>query len=641
MKNIEINECLQANIIKLIEIAKDNNIPLQDNMTKTDILLKVLPYILNRQSVDNLVKYGKEHQIKVNKSQNKNTIVNIINDNICNCLHSSATPEIKFSDFYNLKYGRTCVYQYQSRYADTISAYTICPYCDEELYAIFSIYTERKAIKTAFKSCPKCKNKLDFDSDGRIENDEPLTIEKVFGELRDIKEKNIRTKYEKKYDDYIAKLNTDKKDSGNTNILKLPSLDELKQYLLYMINIESEIYLTKEYLVNLELKITNNEKTLLRAKKLLNYQITAFDKAKTYNLTGEIEKLEDQIKNPTKYTNILGRDLNITEPSKPIKPQIVDLNKPLPPAEPIYKKVYFFNKKKTLLLNEQLKIEYEKKLSAYNNQLQIFNDSQKKYEMDLVNYNSAIKQYKKDYNNFLLYRKKAVSESLEEKKNVLNSKIEERNLLLNSTNSASYESNLPQNQIKQFLVNEQKNTIKELKKIIDARNELYKYNIIYEKYRNYVALTTIYEYLASARCDSLEGINGAYNLYESELRSNEILNQLSKIVTSLDSIKSNQFMLYQELRKTNSILSDLSTSIDNAVNEISDCNSTLHKLDDTMNFIAVNSLITTIASVETANNSSITAHNSAVIAHNSAIAAHYSKVNANLTCALGFVHALQ
>lgn len=125
------------------------------------------------------------------------------------------------------------------------------------------------------------------------------------------------------------------------------------------------------------------------------------------------------------------------------------------------------------------------------------------------------------------------------------------------------------------------------------------------------------------------------------MKNIEINECLQANIIKLIEIAKDNNMLYQELRKTNSILSDLSTSIDNAVNEISDCNSTLHKLDDTMNFIAVNSLITTIASVETANNSSITAHNSAVIAHNSAIAAHYSKVNANLTCALGFVHALQ
>lgn len=147
--------------------------------------------------------------------------------------------------------------------------------------------------------------------------------------------------------------------------------------------------------------------------------------------------------------------------------------------------------------------------------------------------------------------------------------------------------------------------------------------------------------MTSARCESLEGVNGAYNLYESELRSNEIINQLSKIVTSLDSIKANQFMLYQELRKANDILSDLSVSIDNAVYELNFCNSNLQELGDTLNFMAVNNLITAVASIATAKNSSVIAHNSAVIAHNSAIAAHYSKVNADMTCALGFVRALK
>ena len=100
-------------------------------------------------------------------------------------------------------------------------------------------------------------------------------------------------------------------------------------------------------------------------------------------------------------------------------------------------------------------------------------------------------------------------------------------------------------------------------------------------------------------------------------------------------------MLYQELCKTNDTLLDLNNSIDNALYELSSCNYKLQELGDTMNFIAVNSLITTVASVETAKNSSVVAHNSAVIAHNSAIAARYAKVNMDMTCALAFVNALK
>ena len=95
----------------------------------------------------------------------------------------------------------------------------------------------------------------------------------------------------------------------------------------------------------------------------------------------------------------------------------------------------------------------------------------------------------------------------------------------------------------------------------DALENLYDVNIIYPKYRNLVAVTTIYEYLASGRCDTLEGTDGAYNLYEMELRQNIIIGQLSSVLDSLEQIKNNQFTLYNEIeesnRKSAELLSDI------------------------------------------------------------------------------------
>ena len=55
----------------------------------------------------------------------------------------------------------------------------------------------------------------------------------------------------------------------------------------------------------------------------------------------------------------------------------------------------------------------------------------------------------------------------------------------------------------------------------------------------------------SGRCFELEGPDGAYNLYEMELRQNVIIGQLSSIVSDLEQIRNNQFLLYQELQKAN------------------------------------------------------------------------------------------
>ena len=100
----------------------------------------------------------------------------------------------------------------------------------------------------------------------------------------------------------------------------------------------------------------------------------------------------------------------------------------------------------------------------------------------------------------------------------------------------------------------------------NSLEHIYSANVIYPKYRNLVAVTTIYEYLASGRCDTLEGADGAYNLYEMELRQNIVIGQLSSVLDSLEQIKSNQFTLYSEIaesnRKSAELLSDISDNVE-------------------------------------------------------------------------------
>lgn len=97
-------------------------------------------------------------------------------------------------------------------------------------------------------------------------------------------------------------------------------------------------------------------------------------------------------------------------------------------------------------------------------------------------------------------------------------------------------------------------------------SELYAQDIIYPKYRNMVAITTINEYLMSGRCAELEGADGAYNLYEMELRQNIVINQLSSIMSNLEQIRESQFLLYQELIKANTTINEILYEIED-VNE--------------------------------------------------------------------------
>lgn len=109
-------------------------------------------------------------------------------------------------------------------------------------------------------------------------------------------------------------------------------------------------------------------------------------------------------------------------------------------------------------------------------------------------------------------------------------------------------------------ISKMKKTLGEIK---DTLENLYAMNIVHPKYRNMVAMCSICEYFETGRCTSLKGADGAYNLYEAELRQNLIISRLDTIIDKLDDIKSGQYMLYCELKETNRILRSISSEVAN------------------------------------------------------------------------------
>lgn len=95
--------------------------------------------------------------------------------------------------------------------------------------------------------------------------------------------------------------------------------------------------------------------------------------------------------------------------------------------------------------------------------------------------------------------------------------------------------------------------LKEIRKTTyDYLEKLYACDIIYKKYRhNIVAISAFYEYFESGRRTELTGPNGAYELYEYELRQNIIIAKLDTIINQLEYIKDNQASLYDAIREGN------------------------------------------------------------------------------------------
>ncbi len=108
-------------------------------------------------------------------------------------------------------------------------------------------------------------------------------------------------------------------------------------------------------------------------------------------------------------------------------------------------------------------------------------------------------------------------------------------------------------------LNEIQQGINETRKTLE---QYYGLDIVFEKYRNFVAISSIYEYFASERCQELGGPYGAYNKFEEELRQNLIIAKLDDVLRSLSRIEKNQIMLYNAIMETNRELRQIRRGID-------------------------------------------------------------------------------
>lgn len=160
-------------------------------------------------------------------------------------------------------------------------------------------------------------------------------------------------------------------------------------------------------------------------------------------------------------------------------------------------------------------------------------------------------------------------------------------------------------------MNEHNSKIRYLNGVIDYLSKLqqvsqtllismYSKSPIHVKYRNLLSIGTIYEYLDTKRCYRLEDDNGAYNMFEQEVRMNMLLIGIKDILTKMEELRKNQILIY------------------NAIIELSDTIKNMHS-----DLIGVLSDISE-SSQQTANASSISAFANVVNAYNSTMKSKYN-----------------
>ena len=116
------------------------------------------------------------------------------------------------------------------------------------------------------------------------------------------------------------------------------------------------------------------------------------------------------------------------------------------------------------------------------------------------------------------------------------------------------------------LQNEYNKLSRKLEETQDTLLQMYSLDVIFPKYRNIIAVSSFYEYLLSGRCDKLEGAEGAYNIFESELRMNLIINKIDDVIKHLEKIEQHQYMLYSAIQENNKQVNQLSGELTMLVN---------------------------------------------------------------------------
>lgn len=151
----------------------------------------------------------------------------------------------------------------------------------------------------------------------------------------------------------------------------------------------------------------------------------------------------------------------------------------------------------------------------------------------------------------------SVSSNMSDKKETKKSNEESLNKYINDCEMVQKEKDQCQKQIEKLKIQKQvaESYCQQVQKALATSHEnlerMYAYNVIFPKYRNYVMVSSIYEYLCAGRCTTLEGHEGAYNILELEIRLDRIITQLDAILRDLNAIRANQYTLYSCLQETN------------------------------------------------------------------------------------------
>lgn len=421
---------------------------------------------------------------------------------------------------------------------------------DEETGKVNILYAWKKTAQ-----CPICGKRMSFVPPD-LYNWDGLDLKKMESAIK-INDHNMAVKKVDKM--FEEKMAFSSAVPANNTLER----QQLVEYLQHVFELYSDIFFLKEQLVNFDTEIIEAKRMEIREKS----QFT--EKCKK-----EMVYLDKKLVQAESYNVAM---------SLQIHPEDLGLHMP---QEPEYSKPGFFNKKKVNAENERLRNKYEKAVQEFN----------EKWEKEKTR---EVKQ-REEYNAKALEKQKQLIKDLNAQKKCLTDKLE------------AGAGKLAISAVREFYENEIEEINAKVSEACDVLKKLLKSGILHPKYWDFVAVSSIYEYLSTGRCSTLEGGDGAYNLYEAEILANRVIDQLDAVIDSLNTIKRNQYLMYNVLTSINRNIEDISQKMSVAVDALSHLESDVSSIKETTEMIE----------------------------YNTAKSAYYSKVNADLTNALGYMVAM-
>lgn len=444
------------------------------------------------------------------------------------------------------------------------------PYYDrEKKFKELSESLRKEWLEISHMPCPVCGGELSFGKNENAEVYESYQKLEAYVKSCDLPI-NVKTNV-----DEVANIKSD--------------IEKIKDYFLKIINIETNIRSIKQRLFVL---YSLSHEINRQAKFAQLYPVMLQKK----EITEKIDGLQAEFRTKANDISELQRHKDILCAESVEVPHVAMPIQPVEPTKPVYATANIFNKKKVTAENEAKSEKYNAEVALYNKALAEYPmllEAAKKQQEELRE--KAIQERNRD----ILELDKKIEEKTLALEKFRNEIEVQQGALENKLSLLQNNTDHPAVQLKINMDGEITTAENTLASLFKQKNQLYATDIIFGKYRDLAAITSFYEYLLSGRCETLDGVNGCYNVYESELRANIIINKLDAIGDSLEQIKGNQYMLYSQLSQINTELSSLNATTTAMLNGIRDT-------------------------------TEIFLEHSAVIAHNSAVSAYYAKINAEI-----------